>query len=103
MMADDDYLEKLERGEYGKPGWQGPHRIMTPEDTAKVTFLSPFDEAYWRKQYAGMALQGLIASDNWRRMKMGDRVCVCVEMADALIEELKNEKGHENEQREQDK
>lgn len=119
MMADDDYLEKLERGEYHSikeytpclydasndvwqqphiimgpeaPVWQEPHRIMTPEDTAKVTFLSPFDESYWRKMYAGMALQGLVASDKWRRMEMGDRVCVCVEMADALIEELKKEK-----------
>lgn len=87
MMADDDYLEKLERGEYdhiednlemeGKPDHIG-------ESTEKV------DWDYWRRMYAGMALQGLVASDKWRRMEMGDRVCVCVEMADALIAELKN-------------
>lgn len=76
MMADDDYLEKLERGLYDHIG----------EATEKV------DWDYWRNQYAGMALQGLVASDKWRRMEMGDRVCVCVEMADALIEELKKEK-----------
>lgn len=86
MMADDDYLEKLERGEYdhiednlemaGKSDHIG-------ESTEKV------DWEYWRMKYAGMALQGLVASDKWRRMEMGDRVCVCVEMADALIEELK--------------
>lgn len=76
MMADDDYLEKLERGEYDHIG----------EATEKV------DWDYWHRMYAGMALQGLVASDKWRRMEMGDRVCVCVEMADALIEELKKEK-----------
>lgn len=96
MMADDDYLEKLERGEYGNatieaPVWQEPHRIMTPEDTAKVTFLSPFDESYWRKQYAGMAMQGLCAANG--TMKPASMVAdVAVEYADALIEELKKEK-----------
>lgn len=118
MMADDDYLEKLERGEYHSikeytpclydasndvwqqphiimgpeaPVWQEPHRIMTPEDTAKVTFLSPFDESYWRKQYAGMAMQGLCAANG--TMKPASMVAdVAVEYADALIEELKKEK-----------
>ena len=91
MMADDDYLEKLERGEYGTPVWQEPHRIMTPKDTAKVTFLSPFDESYWRKQYAGMAMQGLCAANG--TMKPASMVAdVAVEYADALIEELKKEK-----------
>ena len=79
MMADDDYMEKLARGEYDRPDHIG-------EATEKV------DWDYWRRMYAGMALQGLVASDKWRRMEMGDRVCVCVEMADALIEELKKEK-----------
>lgn len=106
VMADDDYLEKLERGEYGNatieaPVWQEA-RIMTPEDTAKVTFLSPFDESYWRKQYAGLAMQGLCAANG--TMKPASMVAdVAVEYADALIEELKKEKEHENEQREHDK
>lgn len=80
---------ELERGEYdhiednlemvGKSDHIG-------ESTEKV------DWDYWRRMYAGMALQGLVASDKWRRMEMGDRVCVCVEMADALIAELKKTK-----------
>lgn len=118
MMADDDYLEKLERGEYAPtkyhkpylydatndvwqqphiimgpeaPIWQEPHRIMTPDDTAKVTFLSAFDESYWRKQYAGLAMQGLCAANG--TMKPASMVAdVAVEYADALIEELKKEK-----------
>lgn len=96
MMADDNYLKKLERGEYGNatieaPVWQEPHRIMTPEDTAKVTFLSPFDESYWRKQYAGMAMQGLCAANG--TMKPASMVAdVAVEYADALVEKLKKEK-----------
>lgn len=86
MMADDDYLEKLDRGEYnhiednlemvGKTDHIG-------ESTEKV------DWGYWRRMYAGMALQGLVASDKWRMMEMGDRVFVCVQMADALVDELK--------------
>ena len=118
MMADDDYLEKLERGEYHSikeytpylydasndvwqqphiimgpeaPVWQEPHRIMTPKDTAKVTFLSPFDESYWRKQYAGMAMQGLCAANG--TMKPASMVAdVAVEYADALVEKLEKEK-----------
>lgn len=95
MMADDDYEEKLERGEYRSPEqtsavWQEAH-IMTPEDIAKVAFSSPFDEAYWRKMYAGMAMQGLCAahgtSKNAEHIARG-----AVECADALIEELKKEK-----------
>ena len=79
MMADDDYLEKLERGEYGKTDHIGEATDMVDWD-------------YWRRMYAGMALQGLVASDKWRRMEMGDRVCVCVDMADALVYELKRTK-----------
>lgn len=79
MMSDDDYLEKLERGEYGKTDHIG-------DPTEKVGW------DYWRRMYAGMALQGLVASDKWRMMEMGDRVFVCVQMADALVDELKNTK-----------
>lgn len=93
FMADNDYLEKLERGEYGNatieaPVWQGPYRIMTPEDIAKVTFLSPFDESYWRKMYIGMAMQGLMAAHG--TMKPSDMIAKsAIEYADALIEQLK--------------
>lgn len=108
MMSDDDYLEKLERGEYGKIDHIGdatemvghipPYRDVTPS----VELLTPFDESYWRKQYAGMAMQGLCAANG--TMKPASMVAdVAVEYADALIEELKKEKKHENEQRERDK
>lgn len=102
MMADDDYLENLERGEYSTPVndapvWQEPHRIMTTEKLGNVSFLSPFDEAYWLKQYAGMAMQGL--SSDWEYKKMAtdsEEGAIntiahnAVKMADALINELKN-------------
>lgn len=119
MMADDDYMEKLARGEYVPtkdhkpylydatndvwqqphiimgpevPVWQEPHRIMTPEDTAKVAFLSPFDETYWRQMYAGMAMQGLCAAHG--TSKSADHIARgAVECADALIEKLKKEKA----------
>lgn len=115
MMADDDYVEKLERGEYNAftdPNsiWQRPHiveqketvwqeaHIMGPEDIVKVPFLSPFDESYWRKMYAGMAMQGLMA--DWKNHFDGFHVAkavqsiskLSVQAADALVEELKKEK-----------
>ena len=97
MMADDDYLEKLERGEYGKIDHIGdatemgghilPYRDVTPS----VELLTPFDEAYWRKMYAGMAMQGLCAANG--TMKPASMVAdVAVEYADALVEKLKKEK-----------
>lgn len=86
MMADDDYLEKLERGEYNHIE-DNLEKVGTPDHICEAAEKVDWD--YWRRMYAGMALQGLVASDKWRRMEMGDRVCVCVEMADALIEGLK--------------
>lgn len=88
MMADDDYLDKLERGEYSAPEqtsalWQEAH-IMTPEDIAKEIFLPPFDEAYWRMMYAGMAMQGLCAAHG--TSKSAEHIARgAVECADALI------------------
>lgn len=92
MMADDDYLEKLERGEYGAPeqtvhAWQEA-RIMTTEQIAAQTFASPADESYWRKMYAGMAMQGLCAAHG--TTKSAEHIARgAVECADAIIEELK--------------
>lgn len=76
VMADDDYLEKLERGLYDHIG----------EATEKV------DWDYWRNQYAGMAMQGLCAANG--TMKPASMVAdVAVEYADALIEKLKKVRG----------
>lgn len=103
MMADDDYMEKLGRGEYGNsnietPDWHGPHRIMTTEQIATQPFASISDENYWRRMYAGMAMQGILPRFN------PASYCVCsneseyefvaveaAKYADALIEALKKE------------
>lgn len=88
MMADDDYLEKLERVEYdhiednlemeGKPDHIG-------EATEKV------DWDYWRRMYAGMAMQGFCRENG--TMKSANMVAsVSVEYADSLIAELKKTK-----------
>lgn len=110
MMADDDYLEKLERGEYGNsnietPDWHGPHRIMTTEQIATQPFASISDENYWRRMYAGMAMQGLMSDNRYKCMtiKYADlgrgsgefynlTAKLAVGMAEALIEELKKKK-----------
>lgn len=87
MMSDDDYLEKLERGEYDHIG----------EPTEKV------DWDYWRRMYAGMAMQGLMADSEYKMMGYADlgkgsekfynrTAELVVGMADALIEELKKKK-----------
>lgn len=94
MMADDDYLEKLERGEYDlfgeateKVGYILPYRDVTPS----VELITPFDESYWRRMYAGMAMQGLMAAHG--TMKPSAMIAKsAVEYADAIIEELKKEK-----------
>lgn len=93
MMRDDDYLEKLERGEYGN------HIVDANEmvGTAIKQNLNT-DREYWRRVYAGQAMQGIFAGRNWRS---GEMIPDCigfarnaVELADALIEEL--EKTEEN-------
>lgn len=78
MMADDDYLEKLERGEYDKSDHIG-------ESTEKV------DWDYWRLMYAGMAMQGF-CRENVTMNPASMVAIVSVEYADALIEELKKTK-----------
>lgn len=99
MMADDDYLEKLERGEYdhiednlemvGKSDHIG-------EATEKV------DWEYWRRMYAGMAMQGMMADSEYKKkisavfprwsVQVQTVAEMAVECADALIAELKKEK-----------
>lgn len=72
MMRDDDYLEKLEQGEYDHIG----------ESTEKV------DWEYWRKLYAGMAMQGFCREST--SMNPASIIAsLSVEYANVLIEELK--------------
>lgn len=83
MMRDDDYLEKLERGEYQsgqiRPLYENPSNSM-PLNLTK------------REWFAGMAMQGIFAGRNWPRKGMISD-CIgyaqnAVELADALIAEL---------------
>lgn len=94
MMADDDYLEKLERGEcdHIEDNIEMVGRITPYRDvTNQVELITPFDDDYWRKLYAGMAMQGFCRENG--TMNPASMVAnVSVECADALIAELKKEK-----------
>ena len=86
MMRDDDYLEKLERGEYDHIA--DARKMVGPAIKQNLTT----DREYWRRVYAGQAMQGIFAGRNWR---CGEMIPDCigfarnaVELADALIEEL---------------
>lgn len=86
MMRDDDYREKLERGEYGHIS--DAHKMVGPAIKQNLNT----DREYWRRVYAGQAMQGIFAGRNWRS---GEMIPDCigfarnaVELADALIEEL---------------
>lgn len=87
MMRDDDYLEKLERGEYGNH-IEDKREMVEPVIKQNLTT----DREYWRRVYAGMAMQGIFSGRNWRS---GEMIPDCigfaqnaVEIADALIAEL---------------
>lgn len=86
MMRDDDYREKLERGEYGHIS--DAHKMVGPAIKQNLNTA----REYWRRVYAGQAMQGIFAGRNWRS---GEMIPDCigfarnaVELADALIEEL---------------
>lgn len=86
MMRDDDYREKLERGEYDHIA--DTRKMVAPAIKQNLNT----DREYWRRVYAGQAMQGIFAGRNWRS---GEMIPDCigftrnaVELADALIEEL---------------
>ena len=84
MMRDDDYLEKLERGEYG-------NRIEDKREMVDPAIKQNLntDREYWRRVYAGHIAGGL-ASHNGLNI-IGSEIIVAkasCSMADALIEEL---------------
>lgn len=73
-MKDDDYLAKLERGEY--------------DDIDKFSIEK--DRDLWRATFAEYAMQGLCASHG--TTKSAEHIARgAVECADALIEELKKD------------
>jgi hypothetical protein len=93
MMRDDDYAEKLARGEYGPTVKEN---LTVDAPTCKYSL--PVDREYWRRVYAGQAMMGIFAGRNWR--KDGAPDCIeharnAVELADALIAELDKTNNNE--------
>lgn len=81
MMRDDDYAEKLARGEYGNH--IGDVNEMV-EPVVKQNLTT--DREYWRYEFAGRAMLGMYARGEWRE----DVVSAgAVTAADALLAELK--------------
>lgn len=87
MMRDDDYAEKLAWGEYGN---HIEDKFEKVDPTIKENLT--VDREYWRRVYAGMAMQGIFAGRNWCK---GSAVPDCIDyaqdavkLADALLEEL---------------
>lgn len=84
MMRDDDYLEKLERGEYA-PSVKENLTVENPVVKKNLTT----DREYWRRVYAGQIAGGL-ASHNGLNI-IGSEIIIAkasCNIADALIEEL---------------
>ena len=89
MMRDDDYLEKLERGEYDHIA--DARKMVGPAIKQNLTT----GREYWRRVYAGQAMQGeisgyLAAGDGFDGDKSIPGIIAkgSVMIADALIEEL---------------
>lgn len=83
MMHDDDYLEKLERGEYDHIA--GARKMV---GTAIKQNLNT-DREYWRRVYAGQAMQGIVSALDMNAPIAEDGVAsMACAFADALIEEL---------------
>ena len=83
MMRDDDYLEKLERGEYDHIA--DARKMVGPAIKQNLNT----DREYWRRVFAGHIAGGL-ASHNGLNI-IGSEIIVAkasCSMADALIEEL---------------
>lgn len=87
MMRDDDYLEKLERGEYDHIA--DARKMVAPAIKQNLTT----DREYWRRVYAGQAITGLVCGliiNNYNGKMPIPKVSAkgSIEIADALIEEL---------------
>lgn len=80
MMRDDDYAEKLARGECGKHIDEAAEKVE-PVIKEKLTT----DREYWRRVYAGYALAGACARVS--RLS-AEGVKFAIAHANALLEEL---------------
>lgn len=97
FMRDDDYLEKLERGEY-----HIEDKLEMVDSTVKENLTVenptckeslPVGREYWRRVYAGQAMQGFMASTDANTVPDAKLLTAeCVKFADALIEELEKTK-----------
>ena len=84
MMRDDDYLEKLERGEYGNH-IEDKREMIDPAIKQNLNT----DREYWRRVYAGQAMQGIVSALDMNTSYAEDGVAsMACDFADALIEEL---------------
>lgn len=80
VMRDDDYLEKLARGEYGN---HIEDKLEKVDPTIKENLT--VDREHWRRVYAGYALAGSCARVS--RLS-AEGVKFAIALADALLEEL---------------
>ena len=93
MMRDDDYTEKLARGEYG-PTVKENLTVDTP--TCKESL--PVDREYWRRVYAGQIMPvvfhaaittGVKVKDEYKDMPADVAIArSTITLADALLAEL---------------
>lgn len=93
MMRDDDYAEKLARGEYGKHIDEATEKV---DPTIKENLT--VDREYWRRVYAGEIMPVVLSAAITNRANIKDEykgmpaeVAVArsaIALADALLEEL---------------
>ncbi|WP_298549038.1 hypothetical protein [uncultured Parabacteroides sp.] len=82
MMRDDDYLEKLERGEYDHIA--DVRKMVGPAIKQNLNT----DRKYWLRVFAGQAMQGILASDVKHEYGLSSAVSVAAGFADALIAKM---------------
>lgn len=86
MMADDDYLKKLERGEYDHIE-DNLEMVGKSDHIGEVTEKVDWD--YWRMKYAGDIMSHLFGSEKLSGLTFDIISREVRQMADALVEELK--------------
>ena len=97
MMRDDDYAEKLARGEYGNHIHEATEKV---DPTIKENLT--VDREYWRRVYAGQMMAAtfpVLVSDGWQAKGECANIPAetliarqAIDFADALLEELDKKK-----------
>lgn len=93
MMRDDDYAEKLARGEYGNHIHEATEKV---DPTIKENLTT--DREYWRRVYAGQMMAAafpVLVSTDWQAKDEYANIPAetliarqAIDFADALLEEL---------------